>query len=95
MLFEWDDNKNRRNIFKHSVGFETAVKVFNDPSRIEKYDVKHSIYEDRYITIGAIGESDYIIVLVYTQRDEFTRVISARRATAQERRVYNDSKKKH
>jgi len=57
--------------------------------------VKHSIYEDRYITIGEIGESDYIIVLVYTQRDEFTRVISARRATAQERRVYNDSKKKH
>ena len=48
-LVEWDDNKNRINIQKHGISFETAALVFADEERIEYYDKLHSIDEDRYV----------------------------------------------
>ena len=90
MKFEWDEEKERINIEKHGIDFRTAVQVFHDENRIEYFDKIHSIGEDRYITIGMIGERMIIITLVYTQRVDVIRVISARVATKKERRFYEN-----
>ncbi|MBQ4404973.1 MAG: BrnT family toxin [Selenomonadaceae bacterium] len=84
-LFEWDSEKATLNRQKHGITFETAALVFADENRIERYDSVHSANEDRYITIGRVKE---ILFVVYTERLDKTRLISARRATAQERRDY-------
>lgn len=85
MQFEWDEKKAAANIRKHGIPFETAAKVFLDENRIEIYDAAHSIEEDRYITIGRAGD---VLFVVYTQRCPNIRLISARLATARERKVY-------
>ena len=90
MLFEWDDNKNRRNIKKHGIDFDTAARVFQDESRGEYYDEAHSADEDRYITIGEVGGMAIIVTVSYTERGEAIRMISARKATRQERNRYYD-----
>ena len=90
--FEWDDNKNKSNIIKHGISFETASHVFLDNNRIEKYDEIHSIDEDRYITIGMIGNVAVIVMVVYTERENTIRIISARKATKREMEEYYDSK---
>lgn len=84
-LVEWDDNKNQINIKKHGVSFETAALVFADDSRIEYYDRVHSVDEDRYVVIGCVQG---ILYVVYTMRDNASRIISARMATPTERKVY-------
>jgi len=87
MTFEWDDAKNQSNKKKHGVSFETAMLVFNDERRIEIYDVEHSIEEHRYNTIGEVGE---VLFVVYTERRDNIRLISARIATKEERSIYYD-----
>ena len=83
-LVEWDDNKNRLNIKKHGISFETAALVFADEERIEYYDKLHSQDEDRYVVLGCVQG---ILYVVYTMRDEAARIISARMANSQERRI--------
>ena len=90
MKFEWDDHKEQINIQKHGIDFSTAALVFNDIYRIETYDSLHSDIEDRYITIGQIGGVEIVIMVVYTERKQAIRLISARKATAQERKMYHD-----
>ncbi len=90
MQFEWDDEKEQINIKKHGIDFETASRVFKDENRLELYDEGHSEFEDRYITIGVIDEIAYVIMVVYTEREEAIRIISARKATKQEREMYYD-----
>ncbi len=87
MLFEWDEVKAAANLKKHGVDFRNAVRVFNDIYRIERFDFAHSDEEDRYNTIGMV---DDILYVVYTERRERIRIISARLATKQERRMYYD-----
>lgn len=84
---EWDDEKNEINKNKHGISFESAGWVFSDEARLEFYDEIHSIDEDRYITIGKVAE---VLFVVFTERDEgeTIRLISARVATAKERRLY-------
>ena len=84
-LVEWDDNKNRLNIKKHGISFETAALVFADEERIEYYDKLHSQDEDRYVVLGCVQG---ILYVVYTMRDEAARIISARMANSQERMIY-------
>ena len=91
-LFGWDDEKAEINRQKHGVTFNTAAQVFADENRIERYDENHSVDEDRYITIGRVKE---ILFVVFTERINaeninVTRLITARRATAAERRDYYD-----
>lgn len=86
-LIEWDDEKNAINKRKHGLGFETAAYVFMDPYHLEKYDDLHSDEEDRYQVIGCVGT---VLFVVYTERGDATRIISARLATAEERRAYYD-----
>ena len=87
-LFEWDYEKEQRNIKIHKISFETARLVFNDNNRIELFDINHSGAEDRIITIGKV---DKVLFVVYTERGEKTRIISARAATKAERRLYGNS----
>ncbi|GMO45264.1 MAG: BrnT family toxin [Treponemataceae bacterium] len=84
MIFEWDENKERENLIKHGVRFRAAEQVFYDPLRVERPDID-SEWEDRWQTIG-IDED--ILFVVYTERGETTRIISARLAEPFERRIY-------
>ena len=90
--FAWDDEKEKTNIIKHGIDFDTAIKIFADENRIEKYDSVHSDYEDRYITVGIVDDMALILMVVYTMRgnDTITRIISARKATKNERKMYYD-----
>lgn len=92
MQFEWDENKEKINIAKHGIDFSTAARVFSDDNRIELFDEAHSEDEDRYITIGQIDNIAIIVMVVYTERRQIIRLISARKATAQERNAYYDTK---
>ncbi|MCD7766489.1 MAG: BrnT family toxin [Lachnospiraceae bacterium] len=84
MLFEYDEEKNSRNIQKHGISFKSAARVFFDYDRIEFYDEENSITEDRYDTIGNLsagigetvignvgkfgGDTQDILFVVYTER---------------------------
>ena len=85
IIVEWDDNKNRSNIKKHGISFETAALVFADEERIEYYDKLHSQDEDRYVVLGCVQG---VLYVVYTMRGEAARLISARMANATERKIY-------
>ncbi len=83
--FEWDYQKEIINIRKHGIDFQTASLVFRDPNRIEFYDEAHSEEEERYNTIGMAHN---VLFVVYTERRDFVRIISARVATNFERGLY-------
>ena len=85
--FEWDEEKNKINYKKHGIRFESAVLVFDDEYRIDLYDEAHSEFEDRFNTIGMV---DDVLFVVYTERMDRIRLISARIATEWERRLYYD-----
>ena len=82
---EWDDKKAAINKQKHGISFETAAMVFADENRIERRDEKHSQDEERWQVIGMVDE---ILFVIYTERSDKTRIISARRADKKERRRY-------
>ena len=88
MLWTWDPNKNAENLRKHRISFETALQVFNDPGFITRPD--HYPFEERYQTIGNISNSVIILVYTWPQRDDPGRIISARKATRAERRIYEE-----
>ena len=87
LQFEWDENKNKINRMKHGVSFEVASLVFLDENRIEGYDEAHSLYEDRYHTIGKVRD---ILFVIFTERKDKIRLISARKANRLERSLYYD-----
>lgn len=91
MKFEWDKNKEKINIKKHGVTFEQASYVFSDIYALSRFDDEHSEDEDRWVLLGK-SLSETILVIVHTFRDkdgvEFTRIISARKATQNEQKAY-------
>lgn len=95
MNFEWDESKNKTNIEKHGIDFETAALVFGDENRLVFYDEDHSLDEDRYITIGSIKGTIIIVMVVYTENDDVARIISARQANNRERKVYVNGQEKN
>jgi uncharacterized DUF497 family protein len=89
LRFSWDAAKAEVNRRKHGVSFELAARVFLDVNRIEQYDDRADYGEDRWLTIGTVRA--VILAVVYTVRDEegeVIRLISARRANAEEERAY-------
>jgi hypothetical protein len=84
MKFEWDKDKERRNIRKHAISFDEAVTVFYDPLSATFADPDHSIEEDRFITVGYSSQGR-LFVVSYTEKGDAIRIISARRATMLER----------
>jgi uncharacterized protein len=85
MHFEWDRSKADENQKKHKVAFDEAVTVFLDPFAATFPDPDHSITEQRYITIG-YSARERLLVVSHTEQGETIRLISARRATAHERK---------
>src|SRR5579864_4351498 len=96
MYFEWDENKNRQNLLKHDVRFETAALVFDDPQALTQRD-QSSDDEERWITLGAVG-AGAVLFVVHTWRErsgeEVIRVISARTATPRERKRYEEAQQR-
>jgi uncharacterized DUF497 family protein len=88
MIFEWDDAKNAINQAKHGLDFVEARFVLQDPSRMEKMDTRKDYGEIRWIVVGSGKEGD-VLVLVYTMRADAVRIISLRKASKKERRLYN------
>jgi uncharacterized DUF497 family protein len=84
-LFEWDPQKEQENVKGHGVYFDTAEQVFFDYNRKERHDDDSSDTEDRWQTIGFV---DDVLFVVYTERGDVTRIISARLAEPFERRIY-------
>ncbi len=87
---EWDDGKNRLNHKKHHVSFEEAATVFLDPLEITIDDPAHAILEYRFISIGQ-SLTGRLLVVSYTELSSCIRIITARKPTRRERRVYEES----
>lgn len=88
--FEWHDEKAQENLRKHGISFEEAKTVFNDPFSITIVNPKHSLNEERYIDIG-LSIRGQLLVVVYTERQSNIRIISCRKATNAERKVYEQN----
>ena len=92
MLFEWDTEKERKNFEIHGIGFETAERVFFDQYRMERQDDDSNDGEDRWQTMGFYKK---VLFVVYTERGDVTRIISARIAEPFERRIYHGTSETH
>ena len=91
LKFEWDSNKAKNNINKHTVSFEEASTVFNDIYAKYDYDPDHSFEEERFIMVG-YSYKNRLLFVSYTLRGEKIRIISSRIATKQERKQYESKK---
>ena len=87
MEFEWDPKKADHNLKKHRVDFAEATTVFADPLSITYPDPDHYLYEDRYIVIG-LSARNRLLIVAHADREEVTRIISARKVTNRERKLY-------
>jgi len=92
LLFEWDETKSLENLRKHRVSFPEAKTIFNDPLLVSFPDDEHSDDEERLISIG-LSARNRILLAVHTERGYegnalVIRLISCRRATSRERKVY-------
>jgi len=88
MRFEWDEDKNRRNLLKHDVRFETAALVFDDPYILTERDLSAE-GEERWKTLGSVAPGVVLFVVhTWFERDgeEVIRIISARSAESRERK---------
>ena len=85
MRFEWDSAKATANIKKHRVSFDEAVTVFYDPLAATFEDPNHSEDENRLVTVGYSARRR-LLVVCHVERGAVTRLITARRATARERK---------
>ena len=89
LIFDWDPLKDQLNLKDHKISFETARLVFDDQSQFTKFDrVKDG--EDRWHTIGFVGQVPIIVVHTYRMVNgkEVIRIISARRADNHEKHLY-------
>ncbi|KAM3115733.1 BrnT family toxin [Phormidesmis sp. 146-33] len=89
MEFEWNPDKAIISLRKHNISFQEATTVFDDSLSVTFPDPNHSIGESRYIIIGMSGLGQ-LLVVSHTDRENQTRIISARRATRQERMFYEE-----
>ena len=88
-LFEWDTEKNKVNIIRHGISFSEAIGIFLDSNRQEFFDELHSSEEEqRYITIGRLPGKFLVVLVVSTDRNGITRIISARYASKKEEQLY-------
>jgi uncharacterized DUF497 family protein len=87
MRYQWGRNKALTNLNKHGIDFADAVAVFSDELAITIFDERFN--EERFITIG-IDFFSRILVVVYTMRDNEVRLISARKASKNERLQYEE-----
>jgi len=94
MRFEWDERKNRLNLKRHKIRFETAILAFDDPRTVTIRDRLHDEEEERFVTLGKVGGEVVLFVVHLSFEDdgeEVIRIISARKATAYEEKIYETS----
>lgn len=84
--FEWDPAKAQANLRKHKVPFLISCEAFKDGNRLEFPDFSSEYGEERWIALGRVGQT--ILSVVFTERGERIRLISARRADTNEQRTY-------
>jgi len=89
LQFEWDSAKAVENLAKHGVSFQEAATVFRDPLSATGADPDHSIGEERFITFG-FSTSGRLLVVAHTEEGDTVRIITARPATAAERKIYEE-----
>ncbi|NES01547.1 MAG: BrnT family toxin [Okeania sp. SIO2F4] len=87
-MFEWDENKNQQNLRKHGISFEEATEIFYGIV-FTAIDERYDYGEIREISIGAI-QGVVIITVVHTEGNGNTCIISARKATLKEQKIYYD-----
>ena len=88
--FEWNPAKAKANLKKHGVAFEEAATVFFDDRAIEFYDDKHSDWEDRILLLGLSTNLRLLLVChCYRESDSVIRIVSARKATKNESKLYD------
>jgi uncharacterized DUF497 family protein len=85
--FEWDEGKAASNLAKHGVAFDEAASALLDPLALTVSDTAHSTMEERWLTIG-YSQASRLLLVVSTERESATRIISARKATSGERQIY-------
>ena len=83
--FVWDSDKEKINRRKHGISFETAARVFLDENSYDDFDELHSDFEDRIKIVGRVGK---VLAVIYTERDDRNRIISARQASKREEAQY-------
>ena len=89
MTFSWDDRKERENRRKHGISFDEATTVFADERARLKHDPDHSEAKDRFVLLGFSAKLRILVVIhAYRQNENEIRLISARKATRNERRQY-------
>lgn len=85
MKFEWDENKRKLNLAKHGIDFKDAHQIFEGITFTFKDD-RYDYGEERYITIGMLR--GIVVVVAHTESDEVIRLISIRKATKHEQKIY-------
>ena len=90
MIFEWDENKNKSNIQKHGIDFNDSANIF-DHAMVIKLDKRADYGESRWIGLGQL--ESIVIIIVFTKRNDRMRIISIRKASKQERRIYFEKSK--
>lgn len=90
MNFAWDPRKAAANLRKHGIAFEEAATVFRDTLSVTGSDPDHSVGERRFITFG-LANTGRLIVVSHTDDGPTIRIISARPATRQERKLYEEA----
>ena len=91
LTFEWDERKASDNLKKHSVSFSGASTVFADPLSRTIDDPLHSVEEERFVVLGE-SSLQHLLVVVHSYVGNTIRIISARSATARERKDYERGK---
>ena len=87
--FQWDEGNSRKNWDKHQVAASECEQVFFNQPLLVRDDVAHSELESRYYALGKT-DADRLLFVVFTVRDSFVRVISARDMSRRERQVYEE-----
>jgi len=90
LIFEWEHQKAKSNLKKHGVSFEEASTAFQDTLSLAIDDPLHSIDEERVVLIG-MSNKNRLLVVVHTERGDNIRIISARKATKEERKNYESN----
>jgi uncharacterized DUF497 family protein len=90
LKFKWDKRKAEINRKKHNISFEEASTVFADLLSLTIPDPLHSANEERKVIMG-YSEKQQLLVVVHTEKQDTIRIISARKATAYERKVYEET----
>ncbi len=91
MEFEWDRNKATTNEKKHGISFSEATTVFGDQLELTIPDPDHSSGEYRFLSIGRSNAGNLLVVSYTERQQELIRIISARKATRQEQKYYEQN----